>query len=87
MDEQFDGDCDFLGFEGGADGFFAAKVGFADDLPADVVGEMVEDGVDVAVGKGDVQVSEDEFPGGVAAVGVDGEFGRGESALCAVNRR
>ena len=65
-------DCVFHGFECGADGVSAVEVGFADDLPADVIGVIVEDGLDIAVGEGYVQISEDEFLGGIAAIGVDG---------------
>ena len=63
MDGQLGGDRVLHGFERGADGLFAPEVGFADDLPADVVGELVEDGLDVALGESDVQISEKAFFG------------------------
>lgn len=84
VDGQLGGDGVMHGFEGGADGFFAAEIGFADDLPVDVVGEVGEDGLDVGVGKGDVEVAEDAFLGGIGAVGVDGEFGHMVLSFCSV---
>ncbi len=84
MDKQLGGDCVFHGFERGADGLFAAEGGFADDLPADFVDEMVEDCLDIAMGEGNVQISEQELLGGISAVGVDGEFGHVILSPCAV---
>ena len=54
------------GFEGGADGFFAAEVGYANDLPVDIVDEVVKDGFDVGVGEGNVQVAKGEFFGALS---------------------
>ena len=84
VDGQLGGDGVLPGFEGGADGFFAAEVGYANDLPVDILGEVVEDGFDVGVGEGDVQVAKGEFFWGLDAVGMDGEFGHMVLTCCAV---
>ena len=70
MDDQLPRNHVAHRFQRPANGFLAAQVSLAHDLPADVVAEEFEDALNIGVGEGDVQVAQECLLRRVAAIGV-----------------